>query len=95
MNCKKILAAVQKGIDKVNLDATSRFIIIELLPNPVPSTFHLTDNIRAQHIRKWTIIKTDFSVSGGELTPTMKLKRRIVNQKYSSEIEGMYFQTKL
>eukprot|EP00472_Partenskyella_glossopodia_P014251 CAMPEP_0197541606 /NCGR_PEP_ID=MMETSP1318-20131121/67221_1 /TAXON_ID=552666 /ORGANISM="Partenskyella glossopodia, Strain RCC365" /LENGTH=677 /DNA_ID=CAMNT_0043100799 /DNA_START=68 /DNA_END=2101 /DNA_ORIENTATION=+ len=45
---------------------------------------------RAQRIRRWVIIKQDFSVDGGELTPTMKLKRRVVNDKYSNEIESMY-----
>ena len=33
---------------------------------------------KAQFIRKWTLIPGDFSVDGGELTPTLKLKRRVV-----------------
>ncbi|XP_076863603.1 long-chain-fatty-acid--CoA ligase ACSBG1 isoform X2 [Brachyhypopomus gauderio] len=44
----------------------------------------------AQHIQKWTILKKDFSVSGGELGPTMKLRRPIVLNMYHSEIEAFY-----
>ena len=45
---------------------------------------------RAQYVRKFRIIPVDFSMEGGELTPTLKLKRRIVNEKYSNLITEMY-----
>ncbi len=45
---------------------------------------------RVQTIKKVTILKTDLSVEGGELTPTMKVKRKVVNEKYQSEIASMY-----
>ncbi len=45
---------------------------------------------RVQTIKKVTILKTDLSVEGGELTPTMKVKRKVVNEKYQSEITSMY-----
>uniref|UniRef100_A0A6T6SWM4 Uncharacterized protein n=1 Tax=Amorphochlora amoebiformis TaxID=1561963 RepID=A0A6T6SWM4_9EUKA len=51
---------------------------------------NLESTSRAQNIRKWIIVPKDFSLNGGELTPTMKLKRRVVNQKYAAEIETMY-----
>merc|ERR1719245_2226159 len=44
----------------------------------------------AQKIQKWTILKTDFSVPGGELGPTLKLKRHYVVQKYAESINNMY-----
>ena len=43
-----------------------------------------------QTIKKFTILPNEFSVEGDELTPTMKLKRRIINTKYAKEIESMY-----
>jgi len=44
----------------------------------------------AQTIQKFDIIKEDFTIEGNELTPTMKLKRRIVVEKYKDLIEKMY-----
>ena len=45
---------------------------------------------RVQAIKKFVIIPEEFTTEGGELTPTMKLKRRIINEKYAKEIESMY-----
>ena len=45
---------------------------------------------RAQLVRKWTILPNDFSVDSGEFTPTLKLKRKVISQKYSKFIEKMY-----
>jgi long-chain-fatty-acid--CoA ligase ACSBG len=44
----------------------------------------------AQRIQKFAIIPKDFTLEGGELTPTMKLKRRVVVQQCEKEIEDMY-----
>ncbi|KAM7325890.1 hypothetical protein ACRRTK_014368 [Alexandromys fortis] len=44
----------------------------------------------SQRIRKWTILEKDFSIQGGELGPTAKLRRRIITQKYRAQIETMY-----
>ena len=45
---------------------------------------------RVQAIKKFMILPQELSIEGNELTPTMKLKRRIVNEKYAKEIESMY-----
>ena len=45
---------------------------------------------RASRVGKWTLLPTDFSEPGGELTPTMKLKRNVTADKYAKEIEAMY-----
>ncbi|CAN0465211.1 unnamed protein product [Laminaria digitata] len=44
----------------------------------------------AQRVAKWTFLPNDFSVEGGELTPTMKLKRGPASEKYSEIIESLY-----
>lgn len=44
----------------------------------------------AQRVQKWTILSRDFSVSGGELGPTMKLKRPVVSKMYQEEINKFY-----
>ena len=49
---------------------------------------------KAQKIKKYKILTHDFSIDTGEFTPTMKLKRKFVAQKYSKEIEQMYLDPK-
>ncbi len=41
-------------------------------------------------IKKITIVPDEWSVESGELTPSMKMKRRVVEDKYRQQIEGMY-----
>ncbi len=45
---------------------------------------------RVEQIRKFKLLEHEWSQETDELTPTMKLKRRVINQKYSGEIESMY-----
>jgi long-subunit acyl-CoA synthetase (AMP-forming) len=45
---------------------------------------------RVQTIKRFTIIAQEFTIDGGELTPTMKVKRKVVNEKYKIEIEALY-----
>lgn len=45
---------------------------------------------RAQVVQKFAFLPQDFTVDTGELTPTMKLKRRVVDEKYQSVIEELY-----
>jgi long-chain-fatty-acid--CoA ligase ACSBG len=50
---------------------------------------------RAHYVRKWKFLSQDFSIAGGELTPTMKLKRPVVLSKYRSEIDALYSDPRL
>lgn len=50
---------------------------------------------RAQVIQKWTILPKDFSIPGGELGPTLKLKRNIVCAMYHETIESFYKESTL
>ena len=45
---------------------------------------------RVEHVRKFRLIEQKLTVEDEELTPTMKLKRRLVNEKYRALIEEMY-----
>jgi long-subunit acyl-CoA synthetase (AMP-forming) len=45
---------------------------------------------RVQTIKKFVVVPNEFSIEGGELTPTMKVKRKVVNEKYRAEIDSMY-----
>jgi long-subunit acyl-CoA synthetase (AMP-forming) len=45
---------------------------------------------RVEQIKKFTVLPTEWEPGGDELTPTMKLKRKPISDKYSDEIEALY-----
>ncbi len=45
---------------------------------------------RVEQIKKFTILKRNFTVEDGELTPTLKVKRAKVNDHFAEDIEAMY-----
>jgi long-chain acyl-CoA synthetase len=45
---------------------------------------------RVEQIKKFHIVEGDWEPGGDELTPTMKLKRKPIDQKYAEQIEAMY-----
>ena len=45
---------------------------------------------RFEQIKRFTILPRDFSMETGELTPTLKLKRRVVQQRYADELDELY-----
>jgi long-chain acyl-CoA synthetase len=45
---------------------------------------------RVESIRKWKILPTEWTAESEELTPTLKLKRRVIVEKYAKAIAEMY-----
>jgi long-chain acyl-CoA synthetase len=43
-----------------------------------------------EQIKKFVILPTERTVDSEELTPTLKLKRRVIHQKYAEDIESLY-----
>jgi long-chain acyl-CoA synthetase len=48
------------------------------------------DLSRFEQIKRFTILPRDFSAEEGEVTPTLKLKRRVCQEHFSDEIEALY-----
>jgi long-chain acyl-CoA synthetase len=45
---------------------------------------------RVEQIKRWCLLEADWLPDEDELTPTMKLKRRRISEKYSAVIDGLY-----
>jgi len=81
---KEIGSDASNIVEAINCDKTKLFI---------QTTFDEVNSkaiSRAQLVRKWAMLPKEFSFDGGELTPTMKIKRKVVAQKYAKIIEKMY-----
>jgi long-chain acyl-CoA synthetase len=49
-----------------------------------------TELARVEQIKKFAILEKPLSIDGGELTPTLKVKRNVVATKYADLIDGLY-----
>jgi long-subunit acyl-CoA synthetase (AMP-forming) len=81
--------AAQQGIEDTSLEALARN---EALLAEVQKA---VDDVNAQvskveGIKKFTVLGQDWHPGGDELTPTMKLKRKPISEKYAAEIDAMY-----
>jgi long-chain acyl-CoA synthetase len=45
---------------------------------------------RVEQIKRFAVLPRDFSVEDGEITPTLKLKRRICLEHFQDEVERLY-----
>ena len=43
-----------------------------------------------EQIKKFKILDHDLSQETGELTPTLKVKRNVVNEKFAADVDGIY-----
>ncbi|MBV8064199.1 MAG: long-chain fatty acid--CoA ligase [Actinobacteria bacterium] len=48
------------------------------------------ERVRVEQIKRFTILPRDFTQEDGELTPTLKLRRRVVHEHFGDEIEKLY-----
>jgi len=60
----------------------------QIIKNAIDKVNNLVDS-NASTIKKWLVIKSKFTV-GDEITPTLKLRRDIINKKYYKEINKLY-----
>jgi long-chain acyl-CoA synthetase len=48
------------------------------------------DLARVEQVKRFAVLPADWEPGGDELTPTMKLKRKPILEKYATEVEGLY-----
>ena len=43
-----------------------------------------------EQVKKFELLPNEWTVDGGELTPTLKLKRKVIMEKYKQAVEAIY-----
>jgi len=62
--------------------------IVDLIQRQIDA---LTPNLaKYERIKKVALLENEFTIEGGELTPTLKVKRRVIDDKYRDVIEKLY-----
>jgi long-subunit acyl-CoA synthetase (AMP-forming) len=81
--------AKKQGIDDTSLEAlaVNEQVIAAVQAGVDEANEKLS---RVEQIKKFKLLETDWAPGGEELTPTMKLKRKPIDEKYAGEIEALY-----
>jgi long-chain acyl-CoA synthetase len=81
--------AKARGIDTVSMPelAEHEAVVAEVRRALTEANKHLS---RVEQFKRFTILETEWSPESEELTPTLKLKRRVIHSKYQPQIEAMY-----
>jgi long-chain acyl-CoA synthetase len=81
--------AKHKGLDlKTPSEFCSNPKIIDLIERQVAKN---TEGLaQFETVKKIALLERELSVEGGELTPTLKMKRRVIDEKYKSIIDRLY-----
>jgi long-chain acyl-CoA synthetase len=49
-----------------------------------------TDFGKWEQVKKFTLMSEEWTVEGGQLTPTMKLKRKVIMERYETTVNDLY-----
>jgi long-chain acyl-CoA synthetase len=81
--------AKQQGVEETALE---KLAVDERVREAVAASVEQANErlARVEQIKKFHIVEGDWLPGGDELTPTMKLKRKPIDQKYAAEIEALY-----
>jgi len=87
------LAALAKehGADPTELDANAAPFVRDAVQKIVDAVNERY--ARVETVKKFHVLPRPLTIEGGELTPTMKVKRPVVQKRYADAIEAMYTST--
>jgi long-subunit acyl-CoA synthetase (AMP-forming) len=81
--------AQEQGLAEASIQAMASepAVLNEVKAGVERANWHLS---RVEQIKRFKVLSCDWPPAGDELTPTMKLKRKPINEKYAAEIEELY-----
>ena len=86
--CKKIAGAEVKTVDDFLTGPHSAKLRNQI--QGAIDEYNTKAETSAHRIQKFTVMPGEFSFVGGELGPTLKMKRHVITAKYSDDIDNMY-----
>ena len=85
---KSALRATGENADGSHAELAARTAAVKLVQKDITGiTAHLSDYER---VRRVALLAEEFSIEKGEMTPTLKVKRAVIDQKYGGLIEELY-----
>lgn len=81
--------AESRGLEYVDLAAFSKLPEVEAEIKDAVDRAN-EEVARVEQIKKWVIVPDEWTPDSGEVTPSLKLKRRVVLEKYAADIDDMY-----
>jgi long-chain acyl-CoA synthetase len=88
------LELMKKKAKEVGISPEKAISLVEdkkILQEIKDELFKINDRLApVEQIKRFFLLPNEFSVASGEYTPTMKVKRKFVNQKYQTFIDQMY-----
>ena len=83
------LVAQQAGIEHAGLaDLASHPVVLGMAQAAVDAANARLS--RPEQVKRWALLPTEWTAESAELTPTLKLKRRVVTSNYADEIAALY-----
>ncbi len=85
----------QEDFEKLGIKSTDTVTQIAMNPKVIAAIKQQVDEVneelaRFESIKKIFIAPTEFSVESGEITPSLKLKKKVLMEKFKEEINAMY-----
>ena len=77
------------NVDQAGRHAEFRFVQGSVLDELIVDKLNLYHS-RFEQIKRFAVLSRDFSADEGEVTPTLKLRRKICQQHFAAEIEALY-----
>jgi len=62
--------------------------VIDMMKDMVESFNKYFNHV--EQIKKFELLPNDWTINGGEMTPTLKLKRKVIMEKYREAIDRLY-----
>ena len=87
-NLNQALADTKEAVPKNRLELSKHPAAIKVIQRDIAAlTAQLADYER---IRRVALLPNEFTIDGGELTPTLKVKRRVIDERFAAVIDDLY-----